>query len=230
MSYQKTPIIDETAAVPLGTQPPTTMTMGRRSSKTTIAIIAGMLMLLMVAGGGTVWMRPSGALYDHFSGSRVPQPNNRARCDGKCIGATPFGCLADVPGAYALGCNFNDGGCYYQMNENDFYPNDGFCTYKSYPCQPAVGTFNGISIDSAKSNPFETCFQFGDEDKYCWTKSYYHLRDYYSDNYWDTCVPIGKDWHSVGIAPHAKSVNPVTQPNLCGDPCQLLDQPDIPYF
>ena len=63
MLYQNTPIIDETAAVPLGTsQPPTTMTRGRRLSKRMLAMIAGTTMLM--GAGGTVWlMLPGGASY-----------------------------------------------------------------------------------------------------------------------------------------------------------------------
>ena len=55
-----------------------------------------------------------------------------ALCDGVCHGtsATQFGCRADVPGHYALGCHSKDGGCYYRKNETDPYPNEGFCTYK----------------------------------------------------------------------------------------------------
>ena len=55
-----------------------------------------------------------------------------ALCDGVCHGtsATQFGCRADVPGHYALGCHSKDGGCYYRKNETDPYPYEGFCTYK----------------------------------------------------------------------------------------------------
>ena len=58
-------------------------------------------------------------------------PSPRGLCEGFCQGtsATHFGCRADVPGYYALGCN-SIGGCYYRQNENDPYPNEGFCTYK----------------------------------------------------------------------------------------------------
>ena len=61
---------DETAAVPLGTPTSTTtMTMGHRSSKRMLAIVAIMMLLLMVAGGA-VWMRPDDGLsYDHATGS-----------------------------------------------------------------------------------------------------------------------------------------------------------------
>ena len=68
--------------------------------------------------------------YETCVESVAPSPGGL--CEGICQGtsATHFGCRADVPGSYALGCDPKDGGCYYRKNETDPYPNEGFCTYK----------------------------------------------------------------------------------------------------
>ena len=59
-------------------------------------------------------------------------------------------------------------------------------------CLPAVGTFNGISAMNGRSygywvpngNSFETCYQYGGTDKYCWSRSYYARlgNPYYDDS------------------------------------------------
>ena len=95
-------------------------------------------------------------------------------------------------------------------------------------CHPAGGTFNGYSnIFTSQSDPFETCFQYGDEAKYCWTKSYrciYRKEDNMLPFLWlksiyYPCIPNGDDaWHSID----AKNINPVTDPNSCGMPCPAV--------
>ena len=92
-------------------------------------------------------------------------------------------------------------------------------------CHPAGGTFNGYSnIFTSQSDPFETCFQYGDEAKYCWTKSYrciYRKKDNMLPFPWlesihYPCIPNGDDaWHSIDT----KNINPVTDPNSCWMPC-----------
>ena len=103
---------DETAAVPLGTPPLMTTTMGHRLSKWMIAIVACM----MLVAGGTVRM------------------------------------VAIL-----------DGG---RMTTSDVNK-----------CLPAGGMFGGTSTTTSrgwggKSDPFETCYQYGSDHKYCWTKSW----------------------------------------------------------
>ena len=84
------------------------------------------------------------------------------------------------------------------------------------PCRTACGKSGGKSTTSkyGKKVPFETCYQINDEVTYCWTKSYDKKEKEGTRHY--QCVPIGDAWHDID----AKYVNPVTQPNSCGDPCQ----------
>ena len=84
-------------------------------------------------------------------------------------------------------------------------PDDDFCF-------PADGTFSGVSTTTSngKGSPFETCYQHGNEAKYCWSKSHYGFHD------WFECIPIGPNWHTVD----PKYVNPVTNPYSCGLPCK----------
>ena len=158
MSYQKPPIIDEdeTAALLVPTITPLlpTTTMDRRSSKTRLAIVAGMI--LMVAGG-TVLLQ-----------------------DG---GTTAEGLIVATQGV---------------------------------PCEPATGTFGGVSTTTffGEDNPFETCYQYGDDKKYCWSKSTTHS---IGVEQWFECKPdpYGGKWGSVD----PKYVNPVTHPYSCGPSC-----------
>ena len=64
---------------------------------------------------------------DSVSSSAVQNIDCNGFCEGKS--SSHFGCEADVPDHYALGCH-KDGGCYYRENEKDAYPYAGFCTYK----------------------------------------------------------------------------------------------------
>ena len=84
------------------------------------------------------------------------------------------------------------------------------------PCLQAGGSFKGVSTTTGlgKTYAFETCYQNGNEAKYCWSK--FHLRTY---TIYHECVPLGGDWHSVD----PKYVNPVTHPYSCGAPCTDID-------
>ena len=52
-------------------------------------------------------------------------------------------------------------------------------TLADTPCLPAPDTFSGITdtagkwVWSGRKHPFETCYQYGDTAKYCWSHSYY---------------------------------------------------------
>ena len=92
-------------------------------------------------------------------------------------------------------------------------------TYEDSPCIPADGTFSGISYTghTKQSYPFETCWQLGDEDKYCWTKSWHHPTGLNIYGKWLSCAPNGDGWNPID----AHYVNPVTYPTRsCGPPCQ----------
>ena len=86
-------------------------------------------------------------------------------------------------------------------------------------CVPAEGAFGGVSTtsDSGESDPFETCYQYNGETTYCWTKSWGSDLTDNGPTYYQ-CVPDGggKAWKAID----AQYVNPVTQPNSCGPPCQ----------
>ena len=87
---------------------------------------------------------------------------------------------------------------------------------RSTPCFTANGAFGGVSITDlggvGRNNPFETCYQNGNDAKYCWSQSHvgYMLTHPYVE-----CAPYGGEWHSVD----PKYVNPVTHPYSCGGPC-----------
>ena len=102
------------------------------------------------------------------------------------------------------------------------------------PCLPAGGTFGGVSttpsdsfsdnwFSSGQSTAFETCYQLGSEETYCWSKSYHHDYENNLDNENDDfrqCIPNGSAWQTVD----PKYVNPVTTPYSCGTPCQGMYQ------
>lgn len=70
----------------------------------------------------------------------------------------------------------------------------------------------------AKSDPFETCYQNGDESTYCWTKSY-GVDAYFTGTNFHQCIPCGPAWHSID----AHYVNPATLPTRsCGPPCKKM--------
>ena len=92
------------------------------------------------------------------------------------------------------------------------------------PCVPATGTFVQNHCDTFFLNcvnPFDTCWQFNDDRTYCWTQSQYSENCY--GNYC-ACIPVGAAWNEID----AKYVNPVTQPNSCGPPCQEVYGPMDP--
>ena len=132
---------DETATVPLGTPPSTTMTIDRRLSKwrMMVAIVAGMMMILLVVAADTVWMLQDVSSYDHSSGSLETTDGDRKTiAEGLIIAVPPID------------------------------PKDNICF-------PASGAFGGVSTTTClpNSDPFETCYQYGSYDKYCWTKSFF---------------------------------------------------------
>ena len=91
-------------------------------------------------------------------------------------------------------------------------------------CHPATGTFGGYSVTiTCKSDPFETCWQLHELSTYCWTRSYYMWENPNSDAFAPSnfrCAPNGEAWHPIS----AEYVNPVTHPNSCGLPCQVVHE------
>ena len=96
------------------------------------------------------------------------------------------------------------------------------------PCLvPPAGT--AFTPDNSRTygcrkDPFETCYQYRNEAKYCWSKSYWS--DYMGA--FCRCAPIPynpaggnrQNWDSVD----PKYVNPVTTPTTCGEPCTTMKQ------
>ena len=97
-----------------------------------------------------------------------------------------------------------------------------------WPCLPATNTFGGVSGTNygctiiSNSNPFQTCYQYGDEDKYCWSNSYWSSYN----NGWFECQPNGftgcndngsaeAGWHAIKQK-NMRYVNP--PPQSPGDP------------
>ena len=99
-------------------------------------------------------------------------------------------------------------------------------TQENGPCLPATDTFSGISVTVTTAyghrDPFETCYQYGEEAKYCWSKSYY-VGGRFSG--WYPCVPNPKYAEQTWELIDPKYVNPVTHPYSCGEPCQDMYQP-----
>ena len=90
-------------------------------------------------------------------------------------------------------------------------------TQGNIPCLPATGTFNGISFWSNWSDgyPFETCYQHGYDQFYCWSKSYYRDHPPFGSGYFE-CSPKPKgEWHVIDAA----DVIPKKRfPPTCGPP------------
>ena len=92
-------------------------------------------------------------------------------------------------------------------------------------CVPAGGTFSGTSTTTSdgEDGHFETCFQYGNVDKYCWTKSWF-ASDFGGGN-WLQCDPDPRDgqWNSIDND-DMRYVNPPPlspgDPYTCGSPCQ----------
>ena len=80
-------------------------------------------------------------------------------------------------------------------------------------CRQATGTFNGHQSNSMYAVPYETCFQYGDEAKYCFTKSY--QCGSCGDSKYCTCTPNGERWKKVS----GQSYD-VKKGWLCGPACQ----------
>ena len=86
------------------------------------------------------------------------------------------------------------------------------------PCEPATGTFGGVSTTTffGKDNPFQTCYQYGDDKKYCWSNSTPRSTcNYYGcDTSWYECRPKPKhgEWDDV----NPKYVVPY---KTCGPAC-----------
>ena len=91
-----------------------------------------------------------------------------------------------------LRCSTNAGVTYYN-NEGPHktIPFDRNCPRRKLfvdSCNPVTGTFKWYNAKASllKLNPFKTCFKFGSEERYCWTKSFYDCVEGYQP-----CVPIG---------------------------------------
>ena len=194
---------DETALF-LGTtitpSPPTTTTRSYCWWKWMIAIVAGMMMLMM-AGSGAVWMRPEGssdppAVYEKRESLQerlVREREERAR--HRLGGGRTSTTTTAAEGLIVA-------------------------TQRDNPCLPAGGAFSGVSTTTNKQrDPFETCYQYGKEEKYCWTKSYRNvLRHGFSP-----CVPDprGGVWQTLDPKyVNTPGVDPNTNPKRCGPPCQ----------
>ena len=82
---------------------------------------------------------------------------------------------------------------------------------------PMDAMFHGRSTTTSvgKLYHFQTCYQYGNENKYCWAFSYETL-GFIHLNYQCMPKPEGGQWHDID----PKYVNPVTTPTLsCGGPC-----------
>ena len=101
---------------------------------------------------------------------------------------------------------------------------EGFvvATRGNSPCLTADGTFGGKSTTAFEgdSDPFETCFQLGKYDTYCWSKSFHHDGTFFTSSKYYQCSPLppatGGTWYPVD----PQYVNPITHPYSCGSPCQ----------
>ena len=88
----------------------------------------------------------------------------------------------------------------------------------SNPCNTASGKFNGDSHTSSESHhPFETCFQYGDEPKYCWSKSWEAPANTCNGIRYYRCIPVGAPWQPVGLIGVAE--NYAVGGGGCGTPC-----------
>ena len=94
------------------------------------------------------------------------------------------------------------------------------------PCLPPTNTFGGVSLTNyawafINSNPFQTCYQYGDEDKYCWSNSYWESKLAPKLPGWLECQPKGytgddkEGWHAIKQK-NMRYVNP--PPQSPGDP------------
>ena len=65
---------------------------------------------------------------------------------------------------------------------------------------------------TGEEDPFQTCYKYGSDEKYCWSNSYKHDGSFYQ------CIPNDVDWHSIDVG----------EATLCGSPCQDIHQ-KTPY-
>ena len=94
------------------------------------------------------------------------------------------------------------------------------------PClvPPADVAFNpnNSHLSGCRVNPFETCYQYGNRSKFCWSKSYY---DADTTGRFCRCVPLPfyfsrgdgdrDDWHPIS----PENLRPT---NTCGPPCTTM--------
>jgi len=104
--------------------------------------------------------------------------------------------------------------------KNDLISNkvDELGRYSETNCVVATGTFNSANSHTLRpiqhigqSASFETCYQYGNDDKYCWSNSFYNGGLGYAQQ----CEPADFSddaWHTV----HWYYVNPH---GTCGEPC-----------
>ena len=95
-------------------------------------------------------------------------------------------------------------------------------------CVPAPldATFLGRPLHTYHTDlyaPIQTCFQNAGETNYCWTNNWHstELTIYGVGQVYHPCWPVGGDWRFLD----ARYVNPVTHPNSCGKPCQVVRKP-----
>ena len=95
-----------------------------------ISIVVGLIVVIIALCLAGLYIQPKNNKAFSNNGPSPP-PLPPGGCDGICPGesSTHFGCEADVPEHYALGCHPN-GNCYYRATAQENYPYAGFCTYQ----------------------------------------------------------------------------------------------------
>ena len=101
-------------------------------------------------------------------------------------------------------------------------------TQKNDPCLVAGGNFNwnNNDRDGLSPNPFETCYQWKNEAKYCWSKSHYSSDD--DDDSlgrYTLCVPLPFDepfFAGFSDGWHTHSSNNLHPIHYCGPPCTTM--------
>ena len=86
------------------------------------------------------------------------------------------------------------------------------------PCQDlSPPIFNGVSTISYSSekNPFQTCYKYGSDDKYCYSNSFTSLIGTYFQN-----VPNDGDWVTIGTNNYGFNTYGTVNTTSCGTPCQ----------
>ena len=94
--------------------------------------------------------------------------------------------------------------------ENEVERPPGFLEYYlngigDAPCVPATSTFTGVSVTTlyGKDYAFETCYKLdlGDEAKYCWSKSYQAV-----GNYFYQCIPNQKNGECASLRSFGRTI------------------------